>query len=308
MILIWLKHLARLYLPIYLYESDKMKIVYAGYSFIKKNYFVRLFLEDNYHQTFLGRRLFWKIPGLIKSGKNDFVISEISRIKMDRFMRYKGYILPELVLMRINIDRPVSEIFNKNTTDFPNVIRRIRKYNLTYEILNDKESLNCFIEKLYLPYMTNRHGDEALIEDLNKVWESSSSPFLMAIREDGIIVAKSIMRKSGDCLCFRQLGILDGNEDYLRHGVIGALYYFGILEGQKMKCHYFDVGGTRPFLSDGLTKYKMGLGAEFVSDYSSRKEYLWFGVNEQSAEAENFMKNNPFLYLNKDYGLNKYSQ
>jgi hypothetical protein len=210
--------------------------------------------------------------------------------------------------MRINIDRPISEIFNRNTTDFPNVIRRIRKYNLTFEIFNDRESFNYFVDNLYLPYMIKRHGDEALIEDLNNIWESSPSPFLMAIREDGIIVAESIMRKSGDILYFRQLGLLDGNEEYLRHGVIGALYYFGILEGQKMECRYFDVGGTRPFLTDGLTKYKMGLGAEFVSDYSSRKEYLWFGVKEQSAEANKFMKNNPFLYLNKDYGLNKYSQ
>ena len=28
----WLKHIARLNLPIYQYESDKTKIIYAGYS------------------------------------------------------------------------------------------------------------------------------------------------------------------------------------------------------------------------------------------------------------------------------------
>ena len=33
----WLKHLARLYLPIYQYESETTKIAYAGYSSIKRN-------------------------------------------------------------------------------------------------------------------------------------------------------------------------------------------------------------------------------------------------------------------------------
>ena len=33
----WLKHLARLYLPVYQYESDTMRIAYAGYSSIKKD-------------------------------------------------------------------------------------------------------------------------------------------------------------------------------------------------------------------------------------------------------------------------------
>lgn len=103
-----------------------------------------------------------------------------------------------------------------------------------------------------------------------------------------------------------RLGLLDGNEEYLRHGVVGALYYFGILEGQKMGCRYFSVGGTRPFLTDGLTKYKIGLGAEFVSDHSLTREYLWFGMNENSSGAKEFIHNNPFVHLHKDQRLIKH--
>jgi hypothetical protein len=302
---LWVKDLARLYLPLYQYESDKMRIIYAGYSSIKKNHFARLLLEGNYGQNFLGRRLYMKIPELIKERKTDIVVAEISRFTMEAFQRSGGFVLPELVIMRINIDRPLSEICDKNRSDFPNVTRRIRKYNLTCEILKGKENFDYFVDKLYMPYITRRHGDEALIEDMNRLWELSPAPFIMAVKENGVIVAESLIRKSGEILYFMRLGLLNGDEEYLRHGAIGALYYFGIIEGQKMGCRFFDVGGTRPFFTDGLTKYKLGLGAEFVDDYSPSKEHLWLGINENSPGAKEFVKRNPFMSLNKEFRLQK---
>jgi hypothetical protein len=200
----------------------------------------------------------------------------------------------------------MSEICKRSVSDFADITRLIRKYNLTYEILTNKESFNYFKDKIYLPYITKRHGEEALIEDLNILWKSSPSPFLIAIKENGVIVAASLVRKSGDLLDLMRLGLLDGNEEYLRHGVIGAIYYYNVVEGQKMGCRYIDIGGTRPFLTDGLTRYKMGLGAEFVSDHSSWKEYLWLGVNENSIGAKEFIRSNPFMYLNEDHRLVKY--
>jgi len=282
------------------------KIIYAGYSSIKMNYIIRAFPGSYSHHTFIGRKWYRAVPDLIKSCDCDIVICEISPIGMNHFHKYDGYILPVWAQMRINIDRPLSEICHRSVSDFSNVTRRIRKYNLTYEILNDYESFSYFNEKLYLPYIKKRHGAEALVEDLNKIWKSTQSSFLISIKENGIIVAASLIRESGDILYFDRLGLLDGNEEYLRKGVIGALYYFGILEGQKRRCKYFDVGGTRPFLTDGLTKYKMGLGAEFVSDHSYVNEYIWFGVNEHSSVAKEFLCSNPFMYLNKDNRLVRY--
>jgi hypothetical protein len=304
----WLKHLARFYLPVYQYESETMKIVYAGYSTIKKNFHVRLILGNSTSNTFLGRMLFWKVKDLIKLRNLDMAVAETSRISLDYFKKCKGFIIPEWAMMKIRIDKDINEICNKDTTDFSNVTRRIRKYGLTYEILTDDDSFKYFIDHVYLPYISKRHGEEALIEDLNSLWKSAPSPVLMAIRENGIIVAESLIRKSGEDLCFMRLGVLDGNEEYMRHGVIGALYYFGILEGQKIGCKYFDVGGTRPFLNDGLTKYKMGLGAEFFPDFNIWKEYLWLGLNENSVNAKNFIVNNPFMHMDDDYKMVKNNQ
>jgi len=301
----WIKNLARFNLPVYLYESDTMKLAYAGYSAIKRNYYVRFILDRNNHTTFLGRRWFWQIPDLIKSGNIDMAISEISPAILKHFRKYSGHIAPVRVMMRINIDRPESEICNRHVSDFPDIKRKIRKYNLTYEIINDKGSINNFYDKFYLPYTAKRHGEEAFIEDLNAIGELSSSSFIMAVREDGVIAGEAQFLKSDENLCLMRLGLLEGNMEFRAHGVIGAIYYFAILEGQKMKCRYLDLGGTRPFLTDGLTQFKLGLGAEFTPDYSKCNEFLWLGVNAKSEVAKEFLRNNPLMHLNSELKIIK---
>jgi hypothetical protein len=302
----WLKHLARLYLPVYKVESVSMKIIYAGYSSIKKNYYARLLLDGNYKISFVGRCWFSKIPNLIDSLNPDLIVSETSKFTLTHFQNRKGYLFPEWATSRINIDRPLNEITRSSETDYPNVLRRIRKYKLTYEILTDNDSFTNFNDKFYRPYITERHGAEAFIEDLSSFWKSSLSPMLIAISENGITIGMALFIRSGDTFNFKRLGLLNGDEEYLRHGVIGAFYYFGIIEGQKMGCKYLDLGGTRPFLNDGLTKYKLGLGARFEEHLSPFKEYLWLGVNEHSLTAKECLQRNQFMYINKDFILEKY--
>ncbi len=305
----WLRHLARKYMPVYQYESDSLKFLYAGYSPIKRSYYARILLNSSSRPTFLGMYWYSHIPRLFNSLKVDMIVSEISRNTFTHFRNCNGYILPVWATMRINIDRPESEIFNKNrsVTNFKDVIRRIRKNNLTYEILSDKESFHYFKKRFYKPFITKRHGEEAFIEDLDAMWKSFKNPLMLAIRENGVIVGMSFIRISRDILYLMRVGLIDGKQEYSSHGVIGATYYFGILEGKKLGCKYLDLGGGRPFLTDRLTKYKTGLGAEFVMKLDPSKEYLWFGVNDQSTAAKEFLLNNTFMHLNKDFILEKYN-
>ena len=299
----WLRHLARIFMPVYQFESDTMKILYAGYSPIKKSYYARLLLNNNYHLTFLGWYWFSNIPNLIKRLNIDMVVAEISRVTFNYFRNNEGYILPVWATMRINIDRPPEVIFNKSKTDFRDVIRRIRKYDLTYEISTDKKMFDSFNERFYLPYMKSRHRDEAFIEDLDTMWKSFEHPCIIVVKEKGNIAGMTFMRVTDKILYLKRTGLIDGNEDYLSHGVIGAAYYFGILEGLRLGCKYVDLGGSRPFLKDGLTRHKMGIGGEFEVNLDPSKEYLWFGVNEKSPAAREYLNRNPFMHLSKDFRL-----
>jgi hypothetical protein len=297
----YLKDSARLLLPLYRMESETIKFIYAGYSSIKTSYYDRLIFGRCISKRFLGFRCFSQIPSLIKDYNLDMAVAEISPLVLRNFQEYSGYIIPEWVKMRINIDSPLNQLCRRSTTHFHDVMRLIRKHKLTYEIVTDNESLNFFHSRMYLPFVTKRHGGEAWIEDLDSYINSTPPPELMIIKENGMIVGGVVLSKTGDTISLLRLGLLDGNEEYRKHGVIGAIYYFGVLEGKKMALKYVDVGGSRPFLSDNLTRFKIGLGAEFISNLSPTKEYLWLGVNPGSSAAMEFMQN--VMYVDKNFNL-----
>lgn len=299
--------MARLYMPIYQCETDTMKVIYAGFSTVKKRYFIRLILGKDYRESLIKRRWYRRIPELLTDLNADFIISETGRISLNYFNNCHGFLLPVWSSLIINIDKPMDDICPSRMSHFAHIKRRIRKYKLTYEILTDKENFDNFIDNFYKPYISKRHGEEAIIGDLHMVWKSSVNPFLLAIKENGVIVALSLNERSGDYISLLNLGLLDGNEEYLQHGAIGALYYFGIFEGKLKGCKYFDAGVSRPFITDGLTKYKISWGAEFVSEYSPAGEYVWLGVNHRSSMAREFTGNNPFMYFNKDHKLVRFS-
>ena len=139
------------------------------------------------------------------------------------------------------------------------------------------------------------------------MWKSFKNPLMLAIRENGVIVGISFIRISCEILYLMHVGLIDGNQEYISHGVRGATYYFGILEGKTQGCKYLYLWGARPFLPDRLTKYKAGLGGEFVENLVSSKEYLWLGVNEQLSAAKEFLLRNPFMQVKKEFVLEKYN-
>jgi hypothetical protein len=301
MIKTWLKNIARVYLPVYQYESESKRIIYAGYSTIKKNYYVRFLLGNDSDSNFLGRYWYKKIPDLMNLYHIDMGVVEASRTTIDYFQDCNGYVLPIWINGKINIDRPFEEIINHNR--YRLILKKISSYNLTYDIVTDHESFKDFTDHFYLPFISKRHGNEAYIEDLNELWKTTPELMIMRIKENGITVGMSLFRKSGEQLFLLRVGLLNGNTEYRQHGVIGATYYFSIIEGQKTGCKLIDLGGSRPFLTDGVTCFKKGLGAEFVSERSNRDELIWFTINEKSSAATEFVKNNPFMFFTKDFQL-----
>ena len=57
--------------------------------------------------------------------------------------------------------------------------------------------------------------------------------------------------------CF---GIKDANPDYVKMGAFGALYYFSFQYLKNKGFKQVGVGGSRPFLNDGVLNYKKKWG------------------------------------------------
>ncbi len=90
-------------------------------------------------------------------------------------------------------------------------------------------------------------------------------------------------------------------EDIMKMGVIGALYYFALVEHRKNNIRRVNIGGTSPLLKDGLTTFKTLLGAK-ASEYQYQNSvgYKLLALGNSSV-VKDFLTSNPFTYLEDDH-------
>jgi hypothetical protein len=298
------------YLPVYILreqseiENTGLAAAYAGYSLIKRTYFGQLlFKAKPFSCALAGRCLFWKVPGMLKRLKleNEIITAEVSFFSMRFFMSKKGFIVPEWMDMSIDVSEPISKIKSRSESNIYNVERLIRKSRLTYEISQGKNSFEMFYNSMYIPYTKLRYNDAALIIPFREFKIMAKSSWMLLIKgKDGFIAGALLIRKHNKFF-MSILGVKDGNWEYVRSGAIGAIYYFSILEAQKRGYSELCIGGTKPFLNDGLAKFKIGMTGRFDLKFNWGRDYLWIGSGDNPEKVKNLTENQPFIYLGKDF-------
>lgn len=301
-------------LPVFVFRESgsiagkPLTVIYAGYSKVKKIYFTKyIFAEKPFKSKFLG--LYWfsviQKNSYINRYKPDVLMIETNPKTIQYFLEQVGYVIPEWIIAVVKLDESINIMKKKPGSDFLSVERLIRKYGLSYTVSQSQEDFDHFFFKMHLPYIQQRYSKGALSSYNYKEYKSlSKSAFLILIHQGnemcaggGFVVIKS------DTVKFKILGIKDGAFEYVRKGVIGALYYFLVIECQKRGFKSLDIGGTHPFLNDGLTKFKHHMNGEFVFEYCANIDHLSILFNHDSEYVQAFLKQNPFFYVDKDYHI-----
>jgi|GEM_PF-1843514 len=296
-------HLNALFPMIVLYsglerESQRpLSFIYAGDIHQMHNYWDHIILSDGFKKRSLGRRLFWKIVPEIKKKFPDcgFVIMEQSTLTIPFFKKRPGFSIPLWVRMEIDIKAPVNELFSRQRSD---IERRIRKNGLSFEMTKDLQYFEDFYHEMHVPYVTKRYTDTAGINSFELFHKMIPRSEMLLIKKDGKTIAGLWVEFKDGKAHMRKLGIVDSNMEYVRFGAIGALYYFCAQELKKRGYNIMDIGGTRPFFNDGLTRYKRSLGAR-LSKKNNLCSCVKFMVLQNTPGVSGFLTHNPFLFKNK---------
>lgn len=157
------------------------------------------------------------------------------------------------------------------------IIRYLRErekiFQFYLEISTDSNEMKFFYEKIFIPYIKKRYKN-ALIDNyeifkLNLIknpWE------LLLIKKNGLLVGGACCSLINDRYYWRINALTD--ELYLKEGAMAAIYYYSILRAKEKKAKIIDFGQSRPFLSDGVLRYKKKWGAKIIPDKSNRIVYL----------------------------------
>ncbi|HWR72226.1 MAG TPA: GNAT family N-acetyltransferase, partial [Nitrospirota bacterium] len=150
-----------------------------------------------------------------------------------------------------------------------------------------------FYSNMYLPYIKNRYGDRAFPMSHEDMVGKLGCSELLFLTVRGERVAGDILLYEGDRARAWSTGVKDGDFSYVKAGAMKALDYLRYQYLAERGYKALHMGGSRPFLLDGVLRHKRELRVR-VSDHTKR--YFSLSFTEGSVGAGAFLANNPFVY------------
>lgn len=301
----YIKTILRTYLPVFVFEGtekdEKQDLIfaYAGTCLNTQGYWAQRLFPSGFRKQFLGRYWFRKIPQILKerSPGCDLLLTETNDLTSKILSQKPGFKTARWVRMEIDISKPLKKIWKRGKNDVP---RRIRKHKLECEMTRDLTSLEDFYFNMHLPYIKARFEATVDLPSYSETKKMLSIGELFLIKKQDRTLAGTLLEYHKNKPKMRILGVRDGNWEYVRYGVVGATYYFSIIEMQKRGFKKLHIGGTRPILNDGLTKYKISISAEIIPEKPTFKHSLWMTLLKDSPSLRDFLTKNPFVYFSKE--------
>lgn len=278
------------------HSNANLRLLYVGGNDQNKNYIANLVFNSSFQENFLGR--FWLFRPLSfkhkLSGKNHMVITEIKKRHTGN-AKNLSFFIPCWIDGKINIQKTLR--LTETSENLKSDLRRIRKLQYTYEVVREREKFVDFYNNMYVPYIKNIYGNEALYHSLDGILKRFEQSELLLIKEGQLPVTGEVIiygNHGPKLLC---LGVQNGDRQYVNAGAIAALYYFRLLHLKSKGYSDIDLGSSRGFLSDGVLNYKKKWGMHLTALRGSG-----FMIHQiaLTTGTKSFLINNPFINTEPD--------
>ena len=236
----------------------------------------------------------WSIPGFLKRNKEKIDLAIIESSAKALSGKYTdSFLLPRWMEMELDI-----ESFLKKSA-IKKIIRRIKKHSLEYEVREGIEAFDLFYHSMYKPYVLKRHGKSTQLADyksFSRKFRSKESSLFFLIKDNEPVAASFIEMKNSKYR-LSLAGIKNGSDEILKMGVIGARYYFIMNYYYAKGINKILLGVSMPVIFDGVTEFKMQIGAKpYLKDLSERSKYYFIPINTKPLTLK-MLKSNPLFYI-----------
>jgi len=246
----------------------------------------------------LGAWPLWSLPTTLNrlGADADLVFARLDFISAGWLFR-RGYLhVPEWLSSRIDVSSE-SEELAQDSHSLKDDLRVIRREGLSAELTFDPGDCGEFYHTMYLPYAHRRHGSVEILRPLRQLRRAVRHGGILWVRRGRERISGAVFERHRNVLRFLALGTLDGNTELLRAGALAALYLFLIRHAREQRVDTIDLRGTRPYLTDGVLRYKCKWGAKIVPHRITDFDYLvrWSRANES---IRRFLRHTPLIFRN----------
>ncbi len=208
----------------------------------------------------LGRVALWELArrarGWLADGVN-LIICELSRIYPGRFGFPITFTIPIWIQQVLPIPDPPEKLLSGRQQDGTRFrINRARKQGIGYCFSQTSTDFDYFYHRMYLPFVTSRHGESALITPYKKQFRRFKRGGILFVIQNNEPVAGSLCYVSGNTCIGVEYGILDNDGFLFQQGISALVVWYTILWGYQRGCKFLNMGGSRAWCSNGAFEHK----------------------------------------------------
>jgi hypothetical protein len=291
--------LARPYMPLYELrgrnQAGPLTVTYGGLGYAKPLLKSLLFLEEPVERE-VGRVFVWGPGELISSRASDLIIIESSESLTRRLPSQSAITLPFRVQFILDIRGEWEEVEQRFRRDARrNDMRKAQKLGYEYEISHKESDLEMFYHDMYLPTMQERHGELADFLPKREAYQFLRHGWLFLTKRDGTFVSGGLCLARQGIVGFKEMGVLNGDEQLMREGAVGAMNYLRIRWAHEQGYRGVNLGSCWPYLS-GIFRSKRKWGAA-VSVPAHEHKRIWIGIQRDTPAVSQFLKSNPCVIV-----------
>jgi hypothetical protein len=179
-------------------------------------------------------------------------------------------------------------------------IKKIQNSSYEYKFIkNDHSLLNLFYYNMYMPYVNNRYRDEKFLTSYGEILSHFKKGGLILVKDGDKYVSGTIVKIENNKLSTCKSGVLNGDMDLVKKGALTALFYFYCKLAQDNGLTKIDYGLSRPFLNDGVLRYKAKWNTKIDLDQKNNKVFV-LKINKLTEFTRHFLIYNPFISIEKN--------
>jgi hypothetical protein len=274
-------------------SQQLLSILYTGTE-VNKNYLSHLTFGNECEEHFLGNIWMWQSNTPPAGFDPVLTIVEMPKSLRNLFSKEGSIYIPGWVIGEMEISKINNGGFAfKRNKSLRSNLRKITDNRFDYQVSQNRSDILEFLGRMYIPYISEVHGDRAIIENIDDLKKNLRRFKVLFIKKDGENVAGCLLRATKNKGYLLILGIKNGNIEAVKQGTIGAIYYFAVQYFAENSYNIVHLGKSRSFLKDGVLTYKKRWGQKIIglSDIGFN-----FRVLSLTKGVEAFLLTNPFIY------------
>lgn len=277
-----------------------LTINYVGPAFAK-SVVKEAFFTQPVQERHLGQVPFWRIGRMVHDRSVDITFIAAPKWVIRLLPRHTAFVLPHYVDQVIDLTGSWDDVKNRMHKGLRKLLRRTRNYGYEWRLTSNPEDLKRFYHTMYLPTMTDRHGELSSPMSLREASQIFRHGWLFMLKRDGCDVAGGLAHAQNNIFYFIVLGVLNGDPNLVHEGAQTAIYDAVVQWAHKQGYKAVHLMGGPPYLNN-LFLYKRRWGASAVLPDDEHR-LLWLKVQRDTPAVRRAMQTTPFIALDEQNNL-----